>query len=82
MDTKHVTYKDGKIISETPVTLPDEFSNTVSMNEGLGQALDSLRAYRDAASPNQAQTVAVVKVLCRVAIRLIRLRLGKLEATE
>lgn len=46
------------------------------------QALVDLRAYRDLASPTNAQTVAVVKLLCRVCIGLIRLVLRKLDSTD
>lgn len=41
------------------------------------QAVTNLRAYENAASPTNAQTVAVVKLLCRVAIRLIRDQYGR-----
>lgn len=43
------------------------------------QALDGLRAFRDNASPTNAQVVAAVKLLCRVAIGLIRLQIAKLD---
>lgn|GEM_PF-3777307 len=43
------------------------------------QALTDLRTFRDLASPTNAQTVAAVKLLCRVAIGLIRLQLSKLD---
>lgn len=36
------------------------------------QAVTNLQAYIDAASPTNAQTVAVVRLLCRVCIRLIK----------
>lgn len=36
------------------------------------QAITNLRAYDNLASPTNAQTVAVVKLLCRVCIALIR----------
>lgn len=44
-------------------------------------AMTDLRAYADTASPTNAQTVVVVKLLCRVCIRLIRLVLHRLDAT-
>jgi hypothetical protein len=44
--------------------------------------LANLRAYRDLASPTNAQTLAAVKLLCRVAIGLIRWRIGRLDATD
>lgn len=40
--------------------------------EQARQAVDNLRAYIDLSSPTGAQTVAVVKLLCRICIRLIR----------
>ena len=43
----------------------------------IKSATKTLRAYENAASPTNAQTVAVVKLLCRVAIRLIRDQYGR-----
>lgn len=40
------------------------------------QAIENLQAYRDLASPTGAQTIAVVKLLCRVVIILIRRTFG------
>lgn len=45
--------------------------------EQARQAVTNLRAYADAASPTNAQTVAIVKLLCRVCIRLIRDQYGR-----
>lgn len=45
-------------------------------------SLEDLRAYLDLERPTNAQTVAVVKLLCRVCISLIRLNLAKLDGTE
>lgn len=45
-------------------------------------ALTNLRAYRDAVSPTSAQTIAVVRLLCRVSIGLIRLQLRRLDASD
>lgn len=59
-----------------------ESSNDLTLRQQAEQALDSLRAYRDAASPTNAQTVAAVKLLCRVCIGLIRLALRKLDGLE
>lgn len=56
--------------------------NTKTLEQQADTALANLRAYPDNASPTNAQTVAVVKTLCRVAIALIRLRLAKLDATD
>lgn len=57
-------------------------ANASTMDSNADQALASLRAYRDAASPAQAQTVAIVKVICRVLIALIRFRLNKLDGAD
>lgn len=46
------------------------------------QAIVNLRAYRDLASPTNAQTVAAVKLLCRVCIGLIRLYLRRFDGTD
>lgn len=56
--------------------------NAATLRDRADAALANLRAYRDLASPTGAQTVAAVKLLCRVAIVLIRLQLRKLDATE
>lgn len=56
-------------------------TNKAKLDNQTESELADLRAYRDNASPTTEQTTAVVKTLCRVAIALIRHRLGKLEAT-
>lgn len=38
----------------------------------LQAARDTLIAYRDAAAPTPAQTAAVVRLLCRIALRWLR----------
>lgn len=53
-----------------------------AMRAVADQALANLRTYRDLASPTNAQTVAAVKLLCRVCISLIRLALAKHDATD
>ena len=57
-------------------------SNPHTIRDNLDAAVTNLRAYRDLASPTNAQTIAVVKLLCRVAIGLIRLTLNKFDSTE
>jgi len=57
-------------------------SNAATLQQQAADALVSLRAYRDLASPTNAQTVAAVKLLCKVAIGLIRMRLGKFDGTD
>lgn len=57
-------------------------SSTAALEQQLNAALVSLRGYRDAASPTNAQTITIVKLLCRVAISFIRFRLNQLESTD
>lgn len=57
-------------------------SNNATLRTRAEAAFTDLRAYRDLASPTGAQTVAAVKLLCRVAIGLLRLQLRQLDGTE
>jgi hypothetical protein len=57
------------------------YVNESTLRQQADAALVDLRAYRDLASPTNAQTVAAVKLLCRVCIGLIRLALRKLDST-
>jgi hypothetical protein len=57
-------------------------ANGRSLEQQATDAIASLRAYRDLASPTNAQTVAAVKLLCRVGIALIRLHLRKFDAAD
>lgn len=59
-----------------------QVANADSLRSQASDALANLRAYRNLASPTNAQTVAAVKLLCRVAIGLIRLRLERFDATD
>lgn len=85
-DTKGVKCEPGwlrsgiRIYAKPPPTLEDASASQI--NSDILAALTNLRAYRDLASPTNAQTVAVVKLLCRVAISLIRLQLARLDATD
>lgn len=74
-----ITEADGLVLTQEMVR---QETNAASLLTQADQALLNLRAYRDNASPTTAQTVAAVKLLCRVAIALIRLRLAKFEATD
>ena len=66
------------LAAHTPPPLPDvpDFGNDVQTPQDFtaqaAEAVASLRAYIGAASPTQGQTVAVVKLLCRVGLYLIR----------
>lgn len=57
-------------------------ANKTTIQTDLRDALANLRAYRDVASPTNAQTIAAVKLLCRVAIALIRRELNELDGTS
>lgn len=78
------------VVAELPQSLLDSLAqaeatrqaNHSNIRSAAEQSLESLRTYRDLASPTNAQTIAVVKLLCRVAIGLIRLQLAKLDGTE
>lgn len=56
--------------------------NVAHLRDQADAALANLLAYRDLASPTNAQTVAVVRLLCRVCIALIRLVLFKLDGRD
>jgi hypothetical protein len=56
--------------------------NESTIKDEVRNAYINLRAYRDAASPSQAQTVAVVKLLCSCVIKLGRLELRELDGTD
>lgn len=62
--------------------IPPQVTVENDLNSQLDQALSNLRAYRDNAAPSNLQTVAVVKLLCRVVIALVRLTRRQLDGTE
>ncbi len=78
------------VVDAVPQSLIDSLANAESANTAVssdlrteaGNALANLRAYRDLTTPSNAQTIAVVKLLCRVAITLTRLQLAKLDAVD
>lgn len=78
------------VVDEVPQSLIDSIAAAESQRTATAgtirtranDALVDLRAYRDLASPTNAQTVAAVKLLCRVAIALIRLNLAKLDGAD
>jgi hypothetical protein len=57
-------------------------ANAANLKAQASDALTNLRAYRDLTNPTNAQTVAAVKLLCKVAIGLIRMRLERFDATD
>ncbi len=79
---KHnITREDGTLES-FDVEVPAEITNEDTIRVQAVDALANLRAYVALAAPTSAQTTAAVKLLCRVAISLIRLQLGRLDATD
>jgi hypothetical protein len=79
---------DETVVDELPQALVDSTSlrandaTLENIRQQSDNALGNLRAYRDLASPTNAQTIAVVKLLCSVCIMLIRLQLRKLDAVD
>lgn len=57
-------------------------TNESAIRTQAEQAIANLGAYRDLTNPTNAQTIAAVKLLCRVAIGLIRLQLRKFDGTD
>lgn len=80
--------QDETVVSDIPQNILDATSLTsdygvrAAIYQEADDALANLRAYRDLASPTNAQTVAAVKLLCRVVIVLARLYLRKLDAAN
>jgi hypothetical protein len=58
------------------------YTNEATLRQQVESALVDLRTYRDIQGPTNAQTVAAVKLLCRVAIALIRMRINKLDGVD
>lgn len=58
-----------------------ETTNT-AIRQQAETALTGLRAYRDNPIPTNADSVVALKLLCRVAIGLIRLQLSKLDEVD
>lgn len=77
-------YDNGTLIETKEIEYEEapETTNERTMRERAESALENLRAYRNLATPTNAQTIAAVKTLCAAEIALIRLVLGKLEATD
>lgn len=65
-------------IALEPATLA---GNDASLRQQADTALATLRLYRDKASPTAADDKAILKVLVRAVIALVRLVLQKLDGT-
>lgn len=76
------------VVAELPQSLIDAMAaeknnreaTMVNLRNSAETALIGLRAYRDNASPTNAETVIAVRLLCRVAIALIRIQISRLDA--
>lgn len=75
-------YENGRLVGTRTVEIPPELVARRDQDDRLDQALAALRAYRDTASPTNAQTVTVVKVICRVLIVLIRQRRNLFDGSD
>lgn len=73
---------DGNVIHTEPDGDRTQETNRSTIETNAEQALTNLRAYVALSSPTAAQTTAAVKLLCRVAIAVIRLQLRKLDSTD
>lgn len=84
MATRSVEVYDqrGNLVESSTVEIPAEETHRTLSAQRAERALTDLRAYIALANPSAAQTTAVVKLLCRVAVTLIRLQLGRHEGTD
>lgn len=57
-------------------------ANELDARDGIDQSLGQLRAFVALPAPTNAQLVAIVKLLCRVTLRLVRLQLGRFDGTD
>jgi hypothetical protein len=76
---------DGKGTATVTTSVPKPGTagaNQLDAMDGVDQATGQLRAFVALPSPTNAQVIAVVKLLCRVALRLVRLQLGRFEGVE
>lgn len=80
------TYENGVLVNTRTYEIPQEQDNeeTVQRNvQAQAQAaINSLRAYRALLTPNNAQTIAVTKLLCLCMIQLIRLVIRKFDEAD
>lgn len=61
---------------DVPPARPDYGTDAADVDRQAATAVQNLRDYIALPSPTQAQTVAVVKLLCRIAVYFIRTRVG------
>lgn len=75
-------YKDGQLVATENYEVPAEVDNRDALDTRMDSALDGLRSYVALATPTAAQTAVAVKLLCRVAIAIIRLQRGRLDGID
>lgn len=75
-------YKDGRLVVTENYEVPVEVDNREALDTRMDQALDGLRSYVGLATPTAAQTAVAVKLLCRVAIAVIRLQRNRFDGTD
>lgn len=83
--------KDGQQVASRPLTASEQAeiaaqdaattrdANRSTMESRLDQAETNLLAYINLSAPTAAQTTAAVKMLCRVALGLVRLTRNRLD---
>lgn len=78
------------VVDEAPQSLVDTItaieaakdSNALALRGMAEGSLADIRAFLSLPAPTNAQTLVVVKLLCRVCIGLIRLQLRKLDGLD
>lgn len=76
---------DGTGTARTTTVTPKagtSAANQADAFDGIDQAMGQLRTFVALTAPTNAQIVAVVKLLCRVVLRLSRLQLARFDGLE
>jgi len=76
------TYNSKGVLVDTRTVDTHEQDNAEALDARMNAALAALRTYVNNPTPTAAQTSASVKLLCRVAIALIRHRLSRFEDVD
>lgn len=83
MDSTVTTFDaSGKVIEQRTFTVPPEQENREVLDVRMDQALDGLRSFIALPTPTATQTTAAVKLLCRVAVAVIRIMRNRFDATD
>ena len=75
-------FRDGVLVNEYDITIPDEVANERTLRSQAATALQNNRDFIAITSPSNAQVVAQVKALSRQVNALIRLELKELGGTN